>query len=315
MTRFAIAQRIALIVGAASLVQGCASTKQQTFSSPEAATDAFVSALSPKNDESLEQILGPGSEDLVSSGDPVADANNVSRFLDMYSRGHVLAPDGPEARTLLVGEDQWPFPIPIVARSGEWKFDTPAGRQEILDRRIGLNEIAAIESCLAYVDAQLEYAMLDPDADGVREYARQFLSDAGTKNGLYWAVGEYEQPSPLGVLVAQASDEGYSVDRSAGPRPYHGYLYTILLAQGPNAPDGARQYIINAHMIGGFALVARPAIYGSSGIMTFMVNQDGIVYQRDLGPKTESVAGRMSAFDPDSSWTVVNPQPYVGLED
>lgn len=315
MTRSRVFFAFIVVAGALAPLQGCASSTQQTFASPQAATDALVSALNPRDDASLEQILGPDSEDLISSGDAVADKNGSDAFVAAYNRAHAFVPDTGSPRTLLIGENQWPFPIPLVEKSGTWRFDTPAGKQEILDRRIGANELNAIETCLAYVDAQLEYAMRDPNGDGVREYARKFLSDPGTRNGLYWPTSDDERPSPLGPLAVQASEAGYTVDPAAGPRPYHGYLYAIVLSQGPHAAGGARDYVIDGRMIGGFALVARPATYRNSGVMTFIVNQDGIVYQRDLGSQTETRAKAITTYDPDSSWSRVNQQPYIGPED
>ena len=205
---------------------------------------------------------------------------------------------------LIVGQNDWPFPIPIVGQDGKFVFDTAAGKEEILNRRIGRNELYTIQVMLAVVDAQREYAMKDNDQDGLLEYAQKFRSDPGKKNGLFWRTKEGEEPSPLGALVAQARQEGYfEKEPTEGPSPYHGYFYRMLTAQGANANGGEFDYIVNGKMIGGFAIVAYPAEYGNSGVMTFIVNHDGVVYQKDLGEDAEKEARAMKRFDPDKTWT------------
>ena len=213
-----------------------------------------------------------------------------------------------------MGKDDWPFPIPIAKKDSLWYFDTDEGRDEILARRIGSNELCAIQVCLVYVDAQREYAKKDWDNDGLLEYAQKFRSDAGKKNGLYWETGEGDEQSPLGPLFAAAQEEGYALKQSdSGPSPYHGYYYRILTAQGKDAPGGAYNYVVKGNMLGGFAMMAYPAQYGASGIMTFVVNHDGIVYQKDLGEDTEKAAQAVRLFNPDSTWRKAG-ESYVKKE-
>ena len=211
--------------------------------------------------------------------------------------------EGDGTRTLIAGDDDWPFPIPLVNKGGQWQFNTEAGLDEILRRRIGRNELSVIQVSLAYVQAQNEYASLDPGGLGPHVYAQRIVSRPGKKDGLYWPTAEGETPSPLGELAAKASAEGYKT--GSAPIPYHGYYYRILKSQGPGAPGGAYDYLVDGKMIGGFALLAFPAEYGNSGIMTFMVNQDGTVYQKDLGPKTTDLARTIELFAPDQTWTEV----------
>jgi hypothetical protein len=207
---------------------------------------------------------------------------------------------------LHVGNGDWPFPIPVVKKGDHWLFDTMAGKEEILNRRIGRNELNAIQVCLAYVDAQREYVLKDRDGDKLLEYAQKFISREGEKNGLYWEAKEGEPQSPLGPLIAKAAGEGYAGRKPGGKRnPYHGYYYRILKAQGKNAPGGEYDYMVSGKMIGGFALVAYPAEYGNSGVMTFIVNHDGVVYEKDLGKDTEKIATAMKKFNPDRTWKKV----------
>lgn len=210
---------------------------------------------------------------------------------------------GTDKTVLYVGKEDWPFPIPLVKKQGSWRFDTNEGRQELLARRIGRNELSVIQVCLTYVDAQREYALKDRDGDGLLAYAQKFASSPGKKDGLYWEAKEGDEQSPLGPLFAAAQKLGYTAKKPAGkPLPYHGYYYRILKAQGKNAPGGAYDYVVKGKMIGGFALVAYPAQYGSSGIMTFIVNHEGVVYQKNLGQDTEKTAQAMKLFDPDRTW-------------
>ena len=280
--------------------------KQKMFQSPEKAVQAFVDTLKKYDMPSLGAILGPNSGQLVSSGDPVADRNRRERFLAAYDESHRLDRVGKSKAILVVGKNEWPFPIPLVMQKNLWRFDTPAGKQEILNRRIGRNELETIQTCLAIVDAQREYAMNQNAGTGVLEYASKFASDPDTKNGLYWETKEGETPSPLGKLVAKARAEGYDPKGASGEAsPFHGYLYRMLTAQGKNAEGGAYDYMVRGHMLGGFAVVSYPAVYGSSGVMTFIVNHDGIVYQKDLGPKTAETASSMKLFDPGPDWKKV----------
>jgi len=216
-----------------------------------------------------------------------------------------LVKEGDAKAVLEVSKDAWPLPIPIVMKRGTWRFDTRAGKEEILNRRVGRNELNTIQVCLAYVDAQRDYADLIREIDGRRKYAQQLFSEPGMKDGLYWEARPGEPPSPLGPLVAEAQKEGYKRNPDSKPSPYHGYFYRILKAQGRNAPGGNYDYVVDGNMIGGFALIAYPATYGSSGVMTFMVNQDGVVYQKDLGEDTLSVAPGLTEYDPDGTWAEV----------
>jgi len=279
---------------------------QRTFASPAEAVKAMVEALKADDSKALDAIFGPGSEDLISSGDPVADKAEQERFINSYEQKNRLVEEGTETVILCVGDEDWPFPVPIVKEAGAWRFDTPEGREELLARRIGRNELSVIQVCLAYVDAQREYALKDRNGDGFREYAQKFMSDPGGKDGLYWEAKEGDEQSPFGPLLAAAQEKGYPVEQSgSNPAPYYGYYYRILSAQGKSAPGGAYDYVVNGKMIGGFALVAYPAKYGSSGVMTFIVNHDGAVYQKDLGQDTEKAAQAIKLFDPDSTWNKV----------
>jgi hypothetical protein len=278
---------------------------QRQFATPEEAAQALADAARTGDQKTMLAIFGPGGNGLVWSGDAVADRNGRERFVKAYDEKHSFDAGGGKV-VLDVGNDNYPFPIPIVPDGPAWRFDTAAGKEEIIDRRIGRNELYTIQTSLAYVDAQREYYTRDPDHDGLLQFAQKFASAPGKKDGLYWPTKEGETPSPLGPLVAKARGEGYS-KKSAAPVPYWGYYYRILNAQGKDAPGGAYSYLAHGRMMGGFALVAYPAQYGVSGVMTFIVNQDGVVYQKDLGPKTASIALAMKEFNPDSTWTKVSP--------
>jgi hypothetical protein len=283
-----------------------APTPGKRFASPEEATAVFVTALRTGDTQAALGVLGSEGRSLLVSGDAVVDRQSGQRFLTAYDAAHTLQPKG-EGFVLRVGKDDWPFPVPLVKDgSGRWFFDARQGREEIIARRIGRNEIYTMQTALAYVDAQREYYAQDHNGNGLLEYAQHFASSVPDKrDGLYWPTQPGEPPSPLGDLVARARAEGYR--RSGdGPTPYHGYLYRILTAQGPAAPGGAYDYVIRGHMIAGFALVAFPAEYGVSGVMTFIVNHDGVVYQKDLGPRTRALAFAMRAFNPDGTWTTVD---------
>jgi len=287
--------------------QGAA--QQSTFQTPEQAADFLIAAAKSQNRTALRQILGPELDQLF-SGDPVQDTNALQHFSQAAAEQHRLEQISPTSERLVIGTKNWPYPIPLVKRAdGNWFFDTHAGVAEILARRIGRDELETIATCRAYVVAQREYASQDRNHDDVLEYAQHFISDPGRHNGLYWPVAPNEEQSPLGPLVARAAAEGYRPDpQSKQLTPYHGYYYRILTRQGSNVPGGAYDYIINGHMIAGFALVASPAKYGSSGIMTFVVNHRGRVYQKDLGPKTDSIARAMTTYNPDRTWTFVKDQ-------
>ena len=301
---FAMLTKASLVpLCAALLCWSAPSFAQERFKTPDAAVDALVAAAKVGDNKAIVGVLGPQGKAIVSSGDPVADKSTREKFVSAYDAKHAIEREGDGTQTLILGDDDWPFPIPLVNRGGEWQFDTKAGLDEILRRRIGRNELSALQVCLAYVQAQNEYASLDPGGLGQHVYAQRIVSSRGKKDGLYWHTAEGETPSPLGELAAQASAEGYKA--GAAPIPYHGYYYRILKRQGTSAAGGAYDYLVNSKMIGGFALLAFPAEYGNSGIMTFMVNQDGTVYQKDLGLRTAQFAQKIESFDPDQSWTKV----------
>lgn len=281
-----------------------ANTKQATYQSPQEAADALIAAVKSGSTDDIVAVLGPDGADIANSGDAVADAAARQRFEAAYDERHEIKKEDGGKAVLILGNDDYPFPIPIVESKGVWRFDTAAGKEEILDRRIGENELAAMEVTRAYLDAQQEYATVDRDGKGA-QYARRLLSSDGKKDGLYWPVADGEPDSPLGPLVAEARAEGYKGRGDGQPRPYHGYLFRILTEQGKNASGGVRNYIVGGRMIGGFGLIAAPAEYGSSGVMTFIVNHDGVIFQKDLGADTAAVAARMKVFNPDKSWKIV----------
>ena len=275
----------------------------ESFASPEAAAAALVEAAQTNDTKRLLAIFGPDATALVSSGDPTADAHLRKEFVTEYEQKHRWAPADNGSKILEAGKSDWPFPIPLVPGNGGWHFDTASGREEILNRRIGRNEFSAIQASLAFVDAEREYFARNP-MGGTPQYARNLTSAPGKKNGLFWKTDDGEMPSPLGEFYAAARAQGYS--GSQGPdAAYHGYVYRILLAQGPEAYGGSMDYIVDGAMTNGFALIARPAKHGASGEMTFLVNQTGIVYEKNLGPDTAELADKIQAFDPDGSWGVV----------
>jgi hypothetical protein len=271
---------------------------QQRFKSPDDAVAALVNAAKGTDRAAVMRLLGPGSSEIVSSGDAVADATARKRVLEAYDSRHQVVMEGADKAVLVIGNEDWPFPIPLVRKDGSWRFDTAAGRQEILFRRIGRNELSAIQACLAYVDAQQEYAEKGVAGNGV--YAQRIVSQPGKKDGLYWPAQEREDESPLGELAADAATEGYRFGQQR--IPYHGYYYRVLTRQGASAPGGALDYVVRGRMIGGYALVAYPAEYGNSGVMTFVVNHRGTVFEKDLGPNTTRITGGMTAFNPDTTW-------------
>ncbi len=278
-----------------------ASQAQQAYPTPEDAVAALAAAVKSGTKTAILKVLGNSAEDVVESGDEVADAETRQRFLSAYDVRHSIKAEGNKEAMLILGADEFPFPIPLVNSKSGWEFDTDQGRIEILYRRIGRNELDAIQTCLAFVDAENEYVDKDR-GDGAGVYAQRIVSTPGKKDGLFWR--DDRDPSPLGELAAQASAEGYKVDGQGAP--YHGYYFRILKGQGPNAPGGALNYVVKGKMIGGFALIAYPAEYGNSGVMTFLVNHAGTVYQKDLGNRTEAIARRVSLFDPDQTWKKVD---------
>jgi hypothetical protein len=297
---------ILIVITGSQGIARAAEQQQKTFKSPDAAVKALVDATSANDVKALEALFGPGSQDLISSGDDVDDTRGREMFVKAYGDAHRLEKAGGNKRILYVGKDDWPMPVPIVKTGKRWHFQTEEGRQEILSRRIGKNELGAIQTCLAIVDAEKEYATLDRDNNQLLEYAQKFESEKGKKDGLYWEAAPGEPLSPMGPLVASATAEGYG--KAEQMSPYHGYFFRIITAQGENASGGAYSYIVNGNMIGGFAIVAYPALYRSSGVKTFIVNHEGVVYEKDLGPETAQLAAAVTVFDPDKSWKKVEAQ-------
>lgn len=285
---------------------------QMSFVSPEAGVAALVEAVKSGDQPALRAILGPHGSKLVRSGDPVADERNRETFIHAYGEANKIVLEGDKHAELSIGKDGWPMPIPLVkSNDGNWRFDTRTGEAEILARRIGRNELAAIQVCLAIVDAEREYTARDADGDGLREYAARFTSTPGKHDGLYWPTKPDEPLSPLGPLLAAAAKDGYTSPDSGSLEPYHGYVYKILTKQGKGAPGGAYNYFVKGKMIAGFALITYPARYRASGIMSFIVNQDGIVYEKNLGKNTTAIASGLTTFSPDASWKRPRPQGQV----
>jgi len=311
---FALVCAAATALSAPDSSAATAKAEPKTFASPEEAVKALVAAMKTGDKAELSVLFGPGSESLISSGDDVEDKAEREKFLKGYEEKNSLEKKGDDEAILLVRKDDWPFPIPIRRKGSAWAFDTKAGKEEILNRRIGRNELNTIGVLEAYVVAQREYAKKDWDSDGVYPYAQKFGSTPGKKDGLYWEVREGEEASPFGPLSARATQEGYTrKTKSKKPIPYYGYYFKILKAQGKHAPGGAYDYVVKGNMILGFGLVAYPATYGSSGIMTFIVNQEGVVYQKDLGKGTAKTAGGMKRYDPDPTWKKVETGPPQGI--
>jgi hypothetical protein len=277
---------------------------QQSFKSPDDAAGALVSAVRDNWPKGVVAVLGADGGDIVSSGDKIADEAMRQKFLAAYDAKHDVSKQGDDKAVIVIGNEDFPFPIPLTRKAAAWQFDTAAGRLEILYRRIGRNELNAIQACLAYVDAQNEYADKNRTSAGGAAYAQRIVSRPRKKDGLYWPAEQGEEASPLGEFVAQASNEGYALgdDRV----PFHGYYFKILTRQGPMAAGGEVDYVVRGKMIGGFALVAYPAEYGNSGVMTFVVNYAGTVFQKDLGDRTAKIAERMTSFNPDQTWKKVD---------
>jgi hypothetical protein len=292
---------VALVLIQPPSVQAADTAKM--FSTPDEAVAALSAAANAKDHDALQSIFGPDLS-AIENPDLVQSSNDLVTFTTALDATNVLVRESDTNYTLEVGQDLWPFPIPLVQQNGKWFFDTAAGEQEILNRRIGKNELNTLQVMRAYVDAQRQYASTDPDGDDVLQFAQRFISSPGKKDGLYWPPSDDNDTSPLGPLVAYAQSEGYSINPNStnSYQPYNGYYFKILTRQGKHAPGGAYDYIINGNMIAGFALVAWPAEYGKTGIMTFVVNQQGRVYQKDLGEKTAKLASSMKKYDPDSTW-------------
>lgn len=275
---------------------------QQSFESPQAGVTALIKAVKANDKPALRAIFGHRGSKLLSSGDTVADAHSREMFSKAYDEANKVVLEGETQATLVIGKDEWPMPIPLVKYPDGWRFDTVKGKDEILERRIGRNELETMQVCLAIVDAEREYAARHLDSDGVPVYASRFTSHPGRRDGLFWPTQANEAPSPLGALLATAADEGYATSGVLRRKPYHGYYYRILTGQGEDAPDGARDYLVKGKMIGGFAIIAYPARYGASGVTSFLVNYDGVIYESDLGKKTKTVAAAITTFNPGAGW-------------
>ena len=299
---------VLLLAGMSGPVAAAAGAEPKSFASPKEAAQALFDAAKAKNRAAIVDILGPSFRDWILSGDPVQDEQRLQRFVSAYQDKATVTGQGDDKAALAIGNDDYPFPFPIVKRDGKWSFDAEAGREELLNRAIGRNEIDTIQTLLAVVDAQREYARRNRDDDGVPEYARKFRSRPGKKDGLYWPAKPGEAESPLGPLVGGAVREGYRASRR-GPVPYHGYYFRILTRQGADAAGGVARYVVRGRMVGGFAVIAWPARYGISGIKTFAVNHDGVVYETDLGLKTPAAARKVRSFNPDSRWKKVEATP------
>ncbi|HUY26541.1 MAG TPA: DUF2950 domain-containing protein [Candidatus Binataceae bacterium] len=279
---------------------------QKTFSSPSAAADALAAAVESNNDQELLAILGPSARDLISSGDHTADQNRRARFTRKYKQLHQFATAADGRVFLYIGANNWPDPVPLRKNGSQWYFDTKSGRKEVLFRRIGANELSAIKVCQAIAAGEHQYYSSLHDGNSVHQYSPKFHSTPGTQDGLYWPVKAGEKPqSPLGPLVADAAIEGYQHHSGTPPHPFHGYIYRLITQQGASASGGTMNYVVDGKMTGGFALVAYPASYRDSGVMTFIVNQDGQIYQKDLGPQTAQIAAAMTQYNPDKTWRPV----------
>lgn len=296
------------LIGVAAIACVCSgarvfSATTATFETPQQAADALIAAAERFDVARLDELFGPAGKDLVSSGEPAQDRQRASDFVSAaHEKMSVSIDKKNKARAfLLIGNDDWPFPVPIVKRSTRWSFDTAAGRQEILYRRIGSNELDAITICRGYVDAQHEYALKKRNGWDVNQYAQRIISTPGKQDGLAWQTADGSWDGPIGEGIARAIAQGYH-DRS---EPYHGYFFKVLKGQGPSAPLGRLDFVVNGAMIGGFALVAAPAQYGVTGVKTFIVSHDGVVYEKDFGQATLDTFSKMERFDPDRSWTPV----------
>jgi hypothetical protein len=301
-------RRIPALALASALVAWTAAAQggARTFSTPEDAVKALVDIVKAGKVDDLVALFGPESKDLVATADPGTARKNREVFKIAAAEQWRLEDEGANRKTLVIGNEEWPFPIPLAKDASGWRFDTAAGKEEIIARRIGNNELSAIETARAYATAQLRYALTGHDGKPAGLFATKFRSDPGKQDGLYWPVERGQKRSPLGDMLAQAGEEGRAEGQApAKPAPFHGYYFKILTAQGAAAPGGAKSYIVKGEMSGGFALVAWPSQYDSTGVMTFIVGRDGTVREKDLGPKTDEAARAMTAYNPDSSWRPV----------
>ena len=304
---------VLILITSLAALAACTPSKPQSYDTPEAAVQALVEAAKSDDNGPLLKMLGKDAKPLVDSGDPVDDKNARARFVANFEKANSLDKSIPDSVTLEVGDDKWPFPVPIVSEGGKWHFDVPTGIDELINRRVGANELATIQSCLAYVDAQREYYLLNAQNDPLQHYARQLISTEGKKDGLYWPTTGDEPLSPLGEGFAAARAEGYLQSGATKGTPFHGYIYRQLTKQGTNAKGGAYDYVVNDQLLGGFGLIAFPAEYGNSGVMTFIVNHDGVVYSKDLGPDTAKLAMAIDSFDPGPDWKKEEGEQTAGL--
>ncbi len=294
---------VVLALSFGTLLSVAQQANEKTFGSPGEAVLALYNAAKSNDNQAVSAIFGSNANDIVHTGDPVVDKNMTANFIRRYDQMHRVVIEPDQTVTLYIGAENWPFPIPIVKNSnGAWYFDTTAGKKEILFRRVGTNENDAIDILHSLVQAQQDYASEVHNGDKTKHYAAKFVSDEGKQNGLYWKTSDDQNPSPIGPLLVSAAGEGYNIQQGQ-QTPYHGYYYRILTKQGAAAKGGARDYMVNGQLTRGFAFVAYPAEYRNSGVMTFVVNQDGIVYEKDLGADTDKVAAAMTEYDPDSTWS------------
>ncbi len=296
------ASSICLALTAQSFVATAQTPAQRTFATPDDAVLALIEATKAGRLDGLLAIFGQGGQELAASSDVATAQRNRDVFTVAAGEGWHLIDQGPNQKTLIVGNEEWPFPVPLVKSAKGWRFDAAAGKEEVLARRIGRNELAAIGTCRTYVAAQRRYARQGHDGKPAGLFATTFRSDPEKQNGLYWPAARHQPGSPLGDLVAQASLEGRALGAGERPQPFYGYYFRILTAQGAAATGGAKSYLVNGEMSGGFALVAWPATYDATGVMTFVVNQNGVVYQKDLGPRTESAVAGIATYNPGASW-------------
>lgn len=301
-----------VLIASLAALSACAQ-KSQNFETPEAAVQALIEAAKAEGNGAVLKVLGKAAESIVESGDPVADKNGRQDFIEAYTAANSLDKSVEDLVVLEVGEDKWPFPVPLVKGDKGWHFDSEVGAEEIVNRRIGQNELDTIQSCLALVDAQREYYMRNAQNDSLQHYANRLISTEGKKDGLYWPASDNEEPSPLGEGFAQARAEGYLQEGTMKGQPFHGYIYRFLTGQGPNAPGGAYDYVVSDQLLGGFAAIAFPAEYGNSGVMSFIVSHDGTVYSQDLGKDTAKLALAIDKFDPAPPWKPEQAEQPAGL--
>ena len=300
--------RVAFVVTGLSLslntLLSAQQTKQKTFSSPEDASQALFAAAQSNDESALQELFGAAGDQIISSGDEVQDKNSRDQFVARYREMHRLEREPDGTTTLYIGAENWPLPVPLIEKNGAWYFDSESGKKDILFRRIGRNELATIDVLSALVDAQRDY--YNQRTDGRPQYAQHFVSTAGTKNGLYWETSDGSPQSPIGNLIADAAREGYDKPQRDISAPFHGYFYRMLTAQGMSALGGAKSYIVNGRMTKGFAIIAYPGAYRSSGVMTFIVSRDGVIFQKDLGSSTAELAEALKTFAPDKTWHIVD---------